>query len=230
MIERLNEYIDHTLLKPNAKQADFELLCAEARLYKFKAVCVNPYRVKYAASQLQGSGVLVATVVGFPLGASYTSAKVGETMMAIDDGADEIDMVINISALIDSQTMVVERDIERIVQVAGRRPVKVIIETDALTNAQKVQASLLCIDAGAAMVKTSTGFFAGGKGATVEDVQLIKRTLDSKPGGDKLGIKASGGIPDRAGAEALIAAGATRLGTSRGVAIITGAKSDAKTY
>lgn len=206
-------YIEHTLLKPDATPSDIERLCEEAVVHGFHSVCVNPYHVPFAVSQLRGTGVKVCTVIGFPLGATTSFAKMCEARDAIAAGAEELDMVINIGALRAGDLAAVEADIEGVVRVAGGAPVKVILETGLLTPAEKVAACKAAQAAGARFVKTSTGFGPGG--ATVEDVQLMKEAT-----GGALGVKASGGIRDLATAVALIRAGATRLGTSSSVKIM----------
>lgn len=220
------KYIDHTNLNPNATKADIAKLCAEAAENKFFAVCVNPYWVRFAVKELSSTQVAVATVIGFPLGANLTDTKVAEAQKAVSEGAEEIDMVINIGALKDKEYDLVTDEIAAVVRASRGNPVKVIIETDLLTDEEKVEATKACVKAGAAMVKTSTGFVKDGKGATVEDVKLIKETL----GGAALGIKASGGVRDYEKAKALIEVGATRLGTSSGVAIIKGMEAVAGAY
>jgi deoxyribose-phosphate aldolase len=214
------KYIDHTLLSPQATKADITKLCAEAAKHDFFAVCVNPYWVRHAAKELHNFPVAVATVIGFPLGANLTDIKIAEAQRAVSEGAEELDLVINIGALKSGDVELVESEIRAIVKVAGDRLVKVIIETDLLTLEEKVAATKACVRAGASMVKTSTGTLKDGKGATVEDVKLIRETL----GDAKLGIKASAGIRNLEQARALIEAGATRLGTSAGVAIVGGAQ------
>lgn len=211
----ISKYIDHTLLKPQASQADLAKLCDEAIEHKFKAVCVNPCNVAFCAERLAGSKVKLASVVGFPLGASIPSIKSAETLMAVEDGANEIDMVINIGALKDKQYELVEADIKAVVQSAEGNTVKVIIETCLLTDDEKVKACELAKAAGARFVKTSTGFSNGG--ATPEDVKLMKETV-----GDTMEVKASGGVSSYEDAMAMIEAGATRIGTSSGVAISKG--------
>lgn len=207
--------IDHTLLKPDATVQQITQLCHEALLYQFASVCINPTHVKLAARLLQNSDVKVCTVVGFPLGATSTEAKVFETEQALRDGATEIDMVINIGALKGGDEALVERDIAAVVQTAYRHGalVKVIIETALLTNEEKVQACLLAKQAGADFVKTSTGFSSGG--ATIEDVLLMRQTV-----GPKIGVKAAGGVRNLSDAQNMIAAGATRIGASAGVKIV----------
>jgi deoxyribose-phosphate aldolase len=205
--------IDHTLLRPDATPADIESLCAEARRYAFFSVCVNSSFVPLCARLLEGSGVRVASVVGFPLGAASTTAKAAETLRAVADGADEIDMVLHIGRLRAGDRDDVLRDIAAVVQAAEGRVVKVILETALLNEPEKVAACELSAEAGAHFVKTSTGF--GPSGATVEDVRLLRATV-----GEALGVKASGGIRDLATARRMIAAGASRLGTSASVALI----------
>ncbi|OQA81153.1 MAG: Deoxyribose-phosphate aldolase 2 [bacterium ADurb.Bin243] len=220
---RLAKMIDHTLLKPDAKQSDIDKLCSEASKYKFASVCVNPGWVKYCAEKLAGSGVMVCTVVGFPLGATSTSAKACETVQAIADGADEIDMVINIGALKSGNLQLVEEDIRQVVRAAGGKTVKVILETSLLTDDEKAAACRLSKNARAHFVKTSTGF--GGGGATAADIALMRKTV-----GPEMGVKASGGVRDLKTAQEMIAAGATRVGASASVAIVSGAANDSKGY
>jgi len=214
--------IDHTLLRPEATRADISQLCREALENNFASVCVNAYWVPLVAAELTGSQVKVCTVVGFPLGATSTEAKVAETEAALRAGAQEIDMVQNVGALRGDERETVEEEIALVAAVCHRAGaiVKVILENSLLTDEQKVTACLLAKDAGADFVKTSTGFVKDGKGATVEDITLIKETLAGAP----LEIKASAGIRDYEKAKALIDAGATRLGTSAGVSIVQGAK------
>jgi deoxyribose-phosphate aldolase len=208
--------IDHTLLKPDASQDQIAQLCYEARTYQFASVCVNPAHVKLSAQLLEGSGVPVCTVVGFPLGATPATVKAFETQQAIREGAREIDMVINIGALKSEDYKTVYEDIASVVQAAhaGDSIVKVIIEAALLTDEEKVIACQLCKAAGADFVKTSTGFGPGG--ATVADVALMRRVV-----GPDIGVKAAGGVKDLADAQAMIAAGATRIGASAGVRIIS---------
>nr|WP_297068273.1 deoxyribose-phosphate aldolase [Thermococcus sp.] len=212
-------YIDHTNLKPYAMREDIIRLCDEAVQYGFYAVCVNPYRVKLAKDYLRerGAGVKVASVIGFPLGATPTEVKVFEARKALEDGADELDMVINIGALKDGDYEYVKREIAEVVKVAHERnaKVKVIIETCYLTEEEKVKVCELAKEAGADFVKTSTGFGSGG--ATVEDVRLMRKTV-----GPGMGVKAAGGIRTYEQAVAMIEAGATRIGASRGVEIVQG--------
>jgi len=213
LINNLAAYIDHTLLKPEAALKDVEKLCAEARDHNFHAVCVNGSWVTQARHFLDGCDVKVATVVGFPLGASDSDTKRFETEAAIDNGAQEIDVVINIGRLKDGDDQYVLRELSDVVEAAAERPVKVIIETCLLTNAEKIRACRIVLDAGAQFVKTSTGFSTGG--ATVEDVKLLREIV-----GEKFGVKAAGGIRDVQTALAMLEAGSTRLGTSSGVAIV----------
>ncbi|MDE2038927.1 MAG: deoxyribose-phosphate aldolase [Elusimicrobia bacterium] len=207
--------VDHTLLKPNATQQEIAKLCEEAKSYCFASVCVNPSYVSLAAQLLRGSGVKVCTVVGFPLGSTTPTVKAIEARDAIANGADEIDMVINVGALKSGNDAVVFEDIKAVREAARGRVLKVILETALLSEEEKVRACVLSKKAGADFVKTSTGF--GGGGATVEDVRLMRATV-----GPLMGVKASGGIRDSQTAERMLAAGATRLGTSASVAIVTG--------
>src|SRR5437667_1930434 len=213
LINNLAAYIDHTLLKPEAALKDVEKLCAEARDHNFHAVCVNGSWVIQARHFLDACDVKVATVVGFPLGATDSDTKRFETEAAIDNGAQEIDVVINIGRLKDGDDEYVLRELRDVVEAAAERPVKVIIETCLLTNAEKIRACRIVLDGGAQFVKTSTGFSTGG--ATIADVQLLREIV-----GEKFGVKAAGGIRDTQTALAMIEAGATRLGTSSGVAIV----------
>lgn len=216
MTVNIANMIDHTLLKPEATEEQIVQLCAEAKQYGFASVCVNPSWVKTAARELSGTDVRVCTVIGFPLGATTPETKAFETKNAIENGAREVDMVINIGALKSGADDWVERDIRAVVEAAaGKALVKVIIETALLTDDEKVRACQLAVKAGADYVKTSTGFSGGG--ATIEDVALMRKTV-----GDNVGVKASGGVRDRKTAEAMIEAGATRIGTSSGVAIVSG--------
>ena len=212
---QLAAYIDHTLLKPDASAAQIEKLCAEARCHGFFSVCVNGSRVTEALHFLDGSEVKVASVVGFPLGAMSTDAKRFETEAAIDDGAHEIDVVLNVARLKDSDDKYVLRELCDVVDAADEHTVKVILETCLLTDEQKIRACRMVVESGAHFVKTSTGFNSGG--ATVADVKLMRATV-----GPDFGVKASGGIRDLKAALTMIEAGATRLGTSAGVAIVKG--------
>lgn len=215
----LASYIDHTLLKPEATAAQVAQLCAEAREYHFAAVCVNPAHIELAAQLLKGSAVAACVVVGFPLGANRLEIKAYEARQAADLGAGEIDMVINLGALKGGDFDLVQRDISAVVQACKtHRPpalVKVILEACLLTDEEKVKACELAKAGGADFVKTSTGFSTGG--ATTADVALMRRTV-----GPAMGVKAAGGVRSRADAEAMIAAGATRIGTSSGVKIVLG--------
>ncbi|MBF7093824.1 deoxyribose-phosphate aldolase [Streptococcus sp. HF-1907] len=211
----INKYIDHTLLKPESTQEQIAKLVSEAKEYDFASVCVNPTWVSYCANELSGTDVKVCTVIGFPLGATTSATKAFEAKEAIENGASEVDMVINIGLLKSGQYQVVEDDIRAVVEASGDKLVKVIIEACLLTNEEKVKACELSVSAGADFVKTSTGFSIHG--ATVEDVALMRKTV-----GDKVGVKAAGGARSLADAEAFIAAGATRIGTSAGVAIVNG--------
>ncbi|WP_159543965.1 deoxyribose-phosphate aldolase [Streptococcus halichoeri] len=211
----INQYIDHTLLKADSVKAQIDQLIAEAKDYHFASVCINPTWVAYAAKALKDSDVKVCTVVGFPLGATSSATKAFETQTALADGADEIDMVINIGALKDGDNQAVEKDIRGVVKASGDKLVKVIIETCLLTDEEKVRACQLAVKAGADFVKTSTGFSTGG--ATLADVKLMRETV-----GPDFGVKASGGARSFEDAKAFIEAGATRIGTSAGVAIMKG--------
>lgn len=213
------KFIDHTLLKPESTRQQIDQIIDEAKEYNFKSICVNPTHVKYAAERLNDSGVLVCTVIGFPLGATTTATKIFETEDAIKNGATELDMVINIGALKDGRFEDVQKDIEGVVGAANGKTVKVIIETVLLSDEEKVKASELAKAAGADFVKTSTGFAGGG--ATPEDVKLMKDTV-----GDELEVKASGGVRSLGDFNKMIDAGATRIGASAGVQIIQGLESD----
>jgi deoxyribose-phosphate aldolase len=214
MSEHLARMIDHTLLKADATKEQIITLAKEAKEYKFASVCVQPTWVLTVAEILQGTEVKVCTVIGFPLGASTPETKSFETKNAIENGATEVDMVINIGALKDNNDELVEKDISAVVKAAkGKALTKVIIETSLLTDEQKVRACILAVAAGADFVKTSTGFSTGG--ATVADIALMRKTV-----GPSIGVKASGGVRDRAGALAMVAAGATRIGASAGITIV----------
>jgi deoxyribose-phosphate aldolase len=207
------KYIDHTLLKPEASETDIKQLCSEAKDNKFATVFVNPYYIKLVAKLLKGSGVNVGCAVSFPTGAVTTKSKVLETELAIIDGANEIDMVMNIGALKSKNYNYVRDDIAEVVNAAKPYAVKVILETCLLTDEEKVKAALIAKEAGAKFVKTSTGFSTGG--ATVPDIKLLRKTV-----GEEMGVKAAGGIRDYKTAKAMIDAGANRIGTSAGVKII----------
>jgi deoxyribose-phosphate aldolase len=216
MVNNVAAMIDHTLLKADAKKEQIEVLCQEAKEFKFASVCVNPTWVSLASELLKGSGVKVCTVIGFPLGATTSETKAFETKNAIDNGAEEVDMVVNIGALKDGNNELVESDIRAVVEAAsGRALTKVIIETSLLTDEEKVRACELAVKAGADFVKTSTGFSTGG--ATVGDIALMRATV-----GPDIGVKASGGVRSAEDARQMIDAGATRIGASSGVAIVKG--------
>ena len=217
----LASHIDHTLLKPDATRADLEKVCEEARKWQFATVCVNASNIPLVAKLLAGSSVKPIAVVGFPLGAMTATAKAFEAREAVRSGAREIDMVINTGALKSKDYGTVLDDICRVVAASKPWPVKVILETGGLTQDEKVIGCALSKAAGAAFVKTSTGFGPGG--ATVEDIELMRRIV-----GGNVGVKASGGVRSTQDAQKMIAAGADRIGASASVAIVTGAKSDAK--
>ncbi len=216
----LASLIDHTLLKPTASRAQINQLCEEARRYYFASVCVNPVHVPMAAQILQGSEVRVCTVIGFPLGATSTLTKVLEARDAVAAGAEEIDMVLNIGSLLESDYAKVYSDIKAVRDVLPNQLLKVILETGYLSKEQIVRGCILAKMAGADFVKTSTGFGPGG--ATVEDVTLMRAVV-----GDDCGVKASGGIRDLANAMDMIKAGANRIGASSGIAIIEGLRGEA---
>lgn len=210
---KYNKYIDHTNLKPNATKADIDKLLDEAKQYDFASVCVNPSWVSYCAQALKDTDVNVVTVIGFPLGATTTASKAFEASDAIKNGADEVDMVINVGALKDHNDEFVKEDIAAVVKAAEGHITKVIIEACLLTDEEKVRACELSVEAGAAFVKTSTGFSTGG--AKAEDVALMKKTV-----GDRAQVKASGGIHTHEEMMAMINAGATRIGASAGIALM----------
>jgi deoxyribose-phosphate aldolase len=213
---KLAGMIDHTLLKAEATKAQIVQLCEEAKQYQFAAVCVNPMWVSTCAELLADSQVNVCTVIGFPLGATTTEVKVFETKQAIQNGATEVDMVLHVGALKEGNNEWVERDIRAVVEEAkGKAIVKVIIETSLLTDEEKVRACIISKNAGADYVKTSTGFSTGG--ATINDIELMRKAV-----GPDMGVKASGGIRDRQAAVEMVTAGATRIGASSGIAIVTG--------
>ncbi|MBQ1820821.1 MAG: deoxyribose-phosphate aldolase [Clostridia bacterium] len=212
----LAKYIDHTLLKPESTREDILRVCEEAKRYDTASVCVNPFWIGFVAEQLKGTDVTPCCVIGFPLGATLPEVKAFETAAAIRDGAKEVDMVLNVGALRGGETQTVLDDIRAVVDAAkGKALVKVIIETCLLNDEQKVLACKLAKEAGADFVKTSTGFSTGG--ATIEDVRLMRETV-----GPDMGVKASGGIRSKADAEAMIAAGASRIGASSSKKIIEG--------
>jgi deoxyribose-phosphate aldolase len=218
----MNKYIDHTLLKQNATREQIITLCQEAKKYDFASVCVNPTWVHTCAEQLAGSDVKVCTVIGFPLGATTTAVKAFETKNAIENGATEIDMVINIGALKDKHMTLVTEDIRAVKTAAGKLVVKVIIETCLLSDEEKVLACEAALSAGADFVKTSTGFSTAG--ATVEDVRLMKSVV-----GSKALVKAAGGVRTYEDLVAMIDAGADRIGTSAGIALLN-KQTNSQTY
>ncbi len=203
---------DHTILKADATREAVARICEEAKEYGFMSVCVNSYYTAFVAEKLKDSDVKVCTVVGFPLGQMSTKAKAAETELAVKDGADEIDMVINVGALKDKEYNVVRNDIKEVKKACGQALLKVIIETCLLTDEEKIKACELAKEAGADYVKTSTGFSTGG--ANAHDVELMRKTV-----GDSMGVKASGGIRDKETAQKMVEAGASRLGTSATIAI-----------
>ncbi|MGP4040488.1 deoxyribose-phosphate aldolase [Gracilibacillus sp. D59] len=212
--------IDHTALKPDTTKQQIETLCEEASEHGFFSVCVNPTWVSYAAELLKGTDVAVCTVIGFPLGATTSSVKAYEAKYTVEKGATEVDMVINVAALKDGNHELVQSDIEAVVQAAaGKALVKVIIETCLLTDEEKETACQLAVNAGADYVKTSTGFSTGG--ATADDIALMRKTV-----GPNIGVKASGGVRDLETAEAMIKAGASRIGASASVSIVKGEDSN----
>ncbi len=215
----LNKYIDHTLLKQNATSAQIVELCKEAKEFDFMSVCINPDFVALAAQELKGTDVAVCTVIGFPLGANTQATKVFETTDAIKNGATEIDMVINVSDIKDQAYDKIQSEIAAIKEATGDYVLKVILETCLLSNDEIVKASELAMAAGADFVKTSTGFSTGG--ATLEAVSLMRQTV-----GDKLGVKASGGVRSPEDFKAMIEAGASRIGTSSGVSLMADESSD----
>ncbi|MFB6466198.1 deoxyribose-phosphate aldolase [Cytobacillus sp. Hz8] len=219
-MKNLGRMIDHTLLKANATKTEVMKLIEEAKEYSFASVCVNPTWVKLAAEQLKDTpDVKVCTVIGFPLGATTSEVKAFETKNAIENGATEVDMVINIGALKDKNYNLVEQDIHAVVEAAkGKALTKVIIETCLLTDEEKAKACELAVKAGSDYVKTSTGFSTGG--ATAEDIALMRKVV-----GPEIGVKASGGVRSLEDAEAMVNAGATRIGASSGIAIIKGQQS-----
>lgn len=215
-------YIDHTLLKQDAVSSQIVSLCAEAKTYQFKSVCIQPHFVPLAKKELRDSSVLVCTVIGFPLGQNDASIKRAETTQALQDGADEIDMVINLSWVKERKKQLLEDEIASIKALCGSRILKVILETSLLNDEEIIFACDVCARAGADFVKTSTGFAAGG--ATVHAVALMRQHIPTS-----MEVKASGGIRDRATFDLMIAAGASRIGTSSGIAILQG-KASTQTY
>lgn len=217
-MENLNKHIEHTLLKQDAKLEDFIKLFNEAKAHKFLGVCINPAYVKLAKENLKDNDVKVVTVIGFPLGANRSDVKAFEASKAVEDGADEIDMVINVTAIKNKDYDFVVNDIKAVKAACKDKPLKVILETDLLEKDEIKKACELCVEAKADLVKTSTGFVKGGVGAKTEDVKLMYETVS--PYGLK--VKASGGIRDKETAVKMIEAGADRLGTSSGVKIVAG--------
>lgn len=215
-MENLNKHIEHTLLKQDAKLEDFIKLFNEAKAHKFLGVCINPAYVKLAKENLKDNDVKVVTVIGFPLGANRSDVKAFEASKAVEDGADEIDMVINVTAIKNKDYNFVVNDIKAVKAACKDKPLKVILETDLLEKDEIKKACELCVEAKADLVKTSTGFVKGGVGAKAEDVKLMYETVS--PYGLK--VKASGGIRDKETAVKMIEAGAERLGTSSGVKIV----------
>lgn len=215
-MKNLNEYIEHTLLKQDATKEELIKLFKEAVENKFLGVCINPVNVKLASDYLKNSGVKIVTVVGFPLGAAKHEVKTYETNLAVQDGADEVDMVMNVGLLKDKDFTAVQKDIEEVREACRGKILKVILETDLLSKEEIENACKLCINAKADFVKTSTGFVKNGVGAKVEDVELMYKIVS--PHG--LRVKASGGIRDKQKAIDLIKAGASRLGTSSGIEIV----------
>lgn len=223
-MKNIASYIDHTILKPDATKEIVKKVCEEAKEHKFASVCVNPYYTRFASDQLKGTGVKVTSVIGFPLGSTTKEIKALEAKNAIENGAQELDMVINIGALKDKEYDVVKEDIKAVVDAAKDKAiVKVIIEACLLSDEEKVIACKLSKEAGANYVKTSTGFSTAG--ATENDIKLMRETV-----GPNIGVKASGGIRDREKAEAMISAGATRIGASSSVAIVQGKEASEGTY
>lgn len=216
-MDNLNRHIEHTLLKQDATKEDFEKLFKEAKEHNFLGVCINPAYIKMAKQELKDSGIKVVTVIGFPLGANKTEVKAFETSCAVADGADEVDMVINVTALKNKDYDYVREDIKAVKIAAKEAPLKVILETDLLTKDEIKKACEICIEAKADFVKTSTGFVKNGVGAKEEDVKLMYETVS--PYGLK--VKASGGIRDKEAAIRMLEAGAERLGTSSGVKIVS---------
>ena len=212
---KINQYIDHTLLKTESRQDQIDKLIREAKTYNFASVCINPTWVSYAAKALEGTDIKVCTVIGFPLGATTSAVKAFETKDAISHGADEVDMVINIGQAKSGHFAFVEEDIRAVVEASGDKLVKVIIETCLLTDKEKIKACQAAVAAGADFVKTSTGFSTAG--ARLDDVRLMRQTV-----GPDVGVKAAGGTRSLEDAQAFIEAGATRIGTSAGVTIMEG--------
>lgn len=218
LMKNMEKYIDHTILNADATKSDIKKICDEATKYNFKTVCIHPYWIPFAKKELDGTEVGITTVIGFPLGASATKVKAFETKQAVKDGANEVDMVINIGALKSKDYERVSKDIKTVVNAVNEEViVKVIIETALLTKEEKITASELSKKAGADFVKTSTGFSTGG--ASVEDIKLMRATV-----GPDMGVKASGGVRSYEDAMAMIEAGATRIGASSSIKIVKGEK------
>ncbi|MGH4122704.1 MAG: deoxyribose-phosphate aldolase [Clostridium sp.] len=221
---KIEQYIDHTLLKPQASEEDIIKVCDEAKKYGFASVCANAYYAPLVSSELKGSNVKTCIVVGFPLGATTKEVKAFEAKQAIENGADEIDMVVNIGAIKSNKYDVVKEDIKAVVEVAsGLAIVKVIIETCLLTDAEKVKVCEIAKEVSANFVKTSTGFSTGG--ATVHDIKLMRQTV-----GPDMGVKASGAVRTTEDAKAVIEAGASRIGASSSIAIVEGTKDSNSNY
>ncbi|MCB2297997.1 deoxyribose-phosphate aldolase [Clostridium tagluense] len=221
---KIEQYIDHTLLKPQASEEEIIKICAEAKKYGFASVCANAYYAQLVSSELKGSNVKTCIVVGFPLGATTKEVKAFEAKQAIENGADEIDMVVNVGAIKSNKYEVVKEDIKAVVEVAsGRAIVKVIIETCLLTDAEKVKVCEIAKEVNANFVKTSTGFSTGG--ATVHDIKLMRQTV-----GPDMGVKASGAVRTTEDAKAVIEAGASRIGASSSIAIVEGTKDSNSNY
>ena len=216
-MKQLNEYIEHTLLKQDATKEQFLQLFKEAKEHKFLGVCVNPAYVKLAKENLEGSDVQIVTVVGFPLGASDSNVTAFEAKTAIEQGADEIDMVMNVSAMKNKDYDYIVNDVKTVKAACGDHKLKVILETDLLTKEEIAKACELCVEAKADLVKTSTGFVKGGVGAKPEDVKIMHDIV--APHG--MEVKASGGVRSKEDAMAVIEAGATRIGTSSGIKIVS---------
>ena len=220
---KLNKMIDHTILKANVTLKEVERVCKEALEYDFASVCVNTCHVEFVARELAKSDVKTCVVVGFPLGAMITEAKAFEAKIAVEKGAEEVDMVINVGALKDGNLDLVEADIHAVVEAAKPALVKVIIEACLLTDEEKIAACQAAVKAGAGFVKTSTGFSTGG--ATAEDIALMRKTV-----GPDLGVKASGGVRTKEDVEKMIEAGASRIGASASIAIVEGTKNESTGY
>ncbi|MBZ9637217.1 deoxyribose-phosphate aldolase [Clostridium sp. FP1] len=221
---KMEQYIDHTLLKPQASEEEIIKVCAEAKKYGFASVCANAYYAPLVSSELKGSNIKTCIVVGFPLGATTKEVKAFEAKQAIENGAEEIDMVVNVGAIKSNKYDVVKEDIQAVVEVArGLAIVKVIIETCLLTDAEKIKVCEIAKEANANFVKTSTGFSTGG--ATVHDIRLMRQTV-----GPDMGVKASGAVRTTEDAKAVIEAGASRIGASSSIAIVEGTKDSNSNY